>query len=263
MRVILERNRCKSHLTRGVVLALTAAALASVTRCQDTNLSSGPQSKAPMPEYIQEFFLSEAVRSQDKGEWQITLAADARQSAGANAAVQMEYGLTDRLQFSSTTPYGITTNQNAVIPVRWSSIAVGVVYQVMRSDRPFALAAGVTFSVPVRSQGALGYEPSILVARTFRRLQLHASLLSDLEHWKPTFEYNVACVYPLARLWFPTFEFNGRRLDGKNAFYLTPGLYRHWKHRLEMGIGIPLGVGGVAGSLGIVAKMNWEHGRRY
>ena len=137
--------------------------------------------------------------------------------------------------------------------------------------------------VPVQGGDELGTQPAILLAKTFRKLQIHTSVLSGVTERRTELEYNVASVYPIKRQWFPTFEFNGRRenvksqfypapgwlpasqLDVrrehvKNWFYLTPGLYRHLKHRLEMGIGIPVGAGGVAGSVGIVAKMNWEYG---
>jgi hypothetical protein len=238
-------------------MVLTAVAPA---HCQEGDSIGGRDDKARMPEYIQEFFLSEAVRSQDKGELQVTFAADARQRIGTNAALQIEYGLTNRLQISFQTPYGITASQNAEVPARWSTVSVGLLYQIIQRDQPFALSLGMEFGVPVRSTAKWGYEPSILAAKTFRKLQIHASFFSDVEGQKPSLEYNVACVYPVKSRWFPTLEFNGRRLDGKNSFYLKLGLYRHFKHRLEMGIGIPFGIGGVPGSLGVVGKMNWEFG---
>jgi hypothetical protein len=77
---------------------------------------------------------------------------------------------------------------------------------------------------------------------------------------RASLQYNLASVYPVRKRWFPTLEFNGRRLDAKNAFYLTPGLYRHFSHRLEIGMGVPTGVGGVAGRIGVVGKMTWEIG---
>ena len=64
------------------------------------------QGKPVIPEYVQEFFLSEAVRSQDKNELQITFAVDSRSSVGNNADIQIEYGLTNRLQLNSEMPYG-------------------------------------------------------------------------------------------------------------------------------------------------------------
>jgi hypothetical protein len=125
---------------------------------------------------------------------------------------------------------------------------------------PFALSVGIAFGIPVRFNGEVEYEPTLLVAKSFRKLQIHASFVADVEKDKPSFQYNLASVYPVQQHWFPTFEFNGRSLRGNPAFYLTPGLYRHLGHRLEVGAGIPLGVGGRAGKLGIVGKLTWEFG---
>ena len=228
-------------------------------RCQDS-ASGNSNIRAAMPEYIQEFFLSDAVRCQEKGELQFTLATESRHLVGTNAELQVEYGLTDRLQVAIEVPYGFVAHRDeGEIVQGWNSFNVGFLYQLIRSDRPFALSAGMAMDLPLSSRGELGYEPAILLARSFHKLQVHASVISEIEQWKPTFAYNVSAVYPIKHVWFPTFEFNGRRA-GTNFFYVTPGLYRHLGHGTQIGIGIPLGVGGNADSRGIVLKTNWEFG---
>ena len=259
----MKRNLLTSWFARVVVVTLIVAGSTAVALSQSSESLDETQAKAPMPEYIQEFFLSEAVRSQDQAELQVTFAALSRQRIGSNADVQMEYGLTNRLQVSFELPYGITTTQNAEIPAQWSSTTVGLHYQIVRNNRRFALSAGMALGLPIQSMARVAYEPRILAAKTVGKLQIHASLLSDIEEWKewkPSLEYNIACVYPTEHHWFPTVELNGRRLNANNAFYATPGLYRHFSHRVEMGIGIPLGIGGVAGSIGVIGKVNWEVG---
>jgi len=256
---MLAFNLLPSVWLRSIVTALIAATCGPAAQSQDSN-SIAHGNQAAMSEYIQEFFLSEAVRSQDRGELQLTFAADSRHRVGNNVGVQIEYGLTDRLQIGLEIPYGFTAEQNAEIPLRWSSTNIGLLYQIIRSDRPFAFSAGMMFQIPVRSGSKPSYEPTILLAKSFRNFQIHASFLSEVEQWTPSFEYNLASVFPIRRRWFPTFEFNERRQNARNAVYLTPGLYRHFRHSLEVGIGIPLGVGGVAGSPGIVVKTNWEVG---
>jgi hypothetical protein len=214
-----------------------------------------------MPEYIQEFFLSDAVRSQEKGELQITVGTDSRKRMGSNAVMEIEFGLMDRLHISLEAPYEITAGREAAENLPgWNSIGVGTLYQIIRSDRPFSLSAGVMFEVPVRPGHELGIQPMILLAKAFRQLQIHTSALSDVREPHGEFEYNVGSVYPIRQRWFPTFEFNGRRENALNSFYLTPGLYRHLRHRVEMGIGMPVGAGGVAGRVGVVVKMTWEFG---
>ena len=230
-----------------------------IARCQDS-ASGNSNFRAPMPEYIQEFFLSDAVRCQEKGELQFTVATQSQHLVGTNADLEVEYGLTDRLQVAIGVPYGIVANRDeGEIAPGWNSFNVGFLYQLIRSDRPFALSAGMTMDLPLRSQEKLGYEPAILVARSFHKLQVHASVISEIQRWKATFAYNVSAVYPIRHGWLPTFEFNGRRTE-TNSFYVTPGLYRHLGLRTEIGIGIPIGVGGLAESRGIVFKTNWEFG---
>src|ERR1700758_3025316 len=118
--------------------------------CQDNSASSGDHGKRPLPEYIQEFFLSDAVRCQEKGEWQLTAGVDSRQHIGKNSLLKTEYGVTNRLQFGVELPYGTTEEERLETTSRWSTAILGVEYQIMRSDRPFALSAGIAFGIPVR-----------------------------------------------------------------------------------------------------------------
>jgi hypothetical protein len=243
-----------------LALPLLALCGSPVAVCQNNGGPTSSHSKPPLPEYIEEFFLSDAVRNQDKGELQFTFGVESRQDIGTNAAVKMEYGVTKRVQLSFELPYGMTEEEISERSSRWSTSSLGLQYQIIRSDSPFALSAGMAFGVPVKSGGEVEYQPTILAARTFRRAQVHASFVADIEGWKPSFQYNLASVYPIQRRWFPTLEFNGRRLRGKDAFYLTPGLYRRFENRFEFGVGAPLGLGGTAGTVGVVGKISWEIG---
>jgi hypothetical protein len=231
-----------------------------VAICQENSASGADKSGHTLPEYIQEFFLSDAVRCQEKGEWQLTAGVDSRQHIGTSSLLKTQYGVTNRLQLGAELPYGLTEEETGATRSRWSTASLGVEYQIIRSNQPFALSAGIAIGVPVRSNGELEYEPTLLMAKGFRKLQIHASFVADIEEEKPSFQYNLASVYPVQRRWFPTFEFNGRSLHGNAAFYLTPGLYRHLEHGLEVGVGVPLGVGGMAGRAGVVGKVTWELG---
>ena len=224
---------------------------------QSPSSSSGNQNSAVIPTYIEEFFLSEAVRNENKGELQLTLSVDSRNQLGSNTVLQLEYGLTDRLQVSAEVPYGITAERYSEVPVGWSSTTAGIQYQFFH-DRAFALTAGMGVGFPVSSKGELSWEPTVLAAKSFGKLQLQGSVVAELEKESRSLAYNVASVYPVRRRWFPTLEWNARRVLARNAFYLTPGLYRHFDHGFEVGVGAPLGIGGTASSVGVVGKITWE-----
>jgi hypothetical protein len=224
---------------------------------QSPSASAGNANSSVMPTYIEEFFLSEAVKNEDQGELQVTLGADSRNGLGNNTVLQLEYGLTSRLQVSSEVPYGITATRYSEVPAGWSSATVGIQYQFFH-DRALALTAGMDVGFPVNSKGELGWEPTVLAAKSFGKLQLQGSVVAEIEKESRSLAYNVASVYPIRKRWFPTLEWNARRILARNAFYVTPGLYRHFDHGFEIGVGAPLGIGGTASSVGVVGKITWE-----
>jgi hypothetical protein len=94
--------------------------------------------------------------------------------------------------------------------------------------------------------------------RPFGKMQVYASLSANIQAAKPSFESNLASVYSIGRRWFATLELTAKQVRDNYAFYVTPGLYRRFKHRLEVGAGAPFGIGGPSPAVGIVTKMNWE-----
>jgi hypothetical protein len=244
----------------GRLVLLLSLCPSSIALCQDNaGTHGGKKSRPPLPESVQEFFLSDAVRNQDKGELQLSAGVDFRRHIHA-VSLKMEYGVTRRLQFNFELPYGKTEEENSESSSRWSTLSVGVQYQLIRSESPFALSAGMAFGFPVRKGGEVEYQPAILAARSFRKAQVHASFGADLEGEESSYQYNLAAVYPVQHRWFPTLEFNGRYVHHRDAFYLTPGLYRRFEHDFEVGAGIPLGLGGAAGAVGIAGKISWSFG---
>lgn len=95
----------------------------------------------------------------------------------------------------------------------------------------------------------------------FRGAQIHASFGAGLGEERPSFQYNLASVILVHPRWYPSLEFNGRSLRGKNALYLTPGVYRRIGRQFEFGFGTPIGLTENWGSAGIVAKLTLEIGR--
>lgn len=238
--------------------AVTALGVAITVLSPVSAFSQAPakQSQGSMPTYVEELFRSEAVRNEEKGELQTTLATEAFRKNGADAQLEFEYGLTQRWQLSAEVPYGFRTATQAEEPFGWSTVSVGTEYQLVRSSHPFALTAGLGVNLPINSRGEFAWEPELLAAKQLGRVQLHASFLAELANDSHEYEYNIASVINLHTTWFPTLEFNGRRTDsGANLFYLTSGIYRHFHHRMEAGAAVSAG-----SHLGIVGKITWEIG---
>ena len=139
----------------------------------------------PLPEYIEEFFLSEAVRSEERTELQLTVNSAAFRGRGDSmdgdsADLDIEYGLTDRLQLGFEAPYGIISTPTSETPVSWSAADISVLYQFIRGNHPFALSGAMGVEAPLTGRGDLSYEPELLIAKAFGRLQIHTSFIPEL-----------------------------------------------------------------------------------
>jgi len=156
---------------RGAILLLLVCC-PSTGICQDRFVTRNNQNKPPLTEYVEEFFLSDAVRNQDRSELQATFGVDSRQAVGTNTTLKIEYGVTSRLQFSFDLPYGSNEEESQESSSGLSTLSLGVQYQIIRSDSPFALSAGLAFGIPLKPNGEPQYQPTILAAKTFRRMQI-------------------------------------------------------------------------------------------
>ena len=247
------------------LIGATVVATAQKSATQpDNGLPPAVTANGPLPEYIEEFFLSEAVRSEERTELQLTVGGAAfRGRAGSmdgdSADLDFEYGLTDRLQLGFEAPYGINSTPTSETPVSWSAADISILYQFIRGNHPFALSGAMGVDAPLTKRGDLSYEPELLIAKAFGRLQIHTSFIPELGD-DTSLEYNVAADRPLPHHWIPTLEFNGRRDAGVNSFYVTPGIYKHLPHRFEAGIAVPLGAGPHSNPVGVIFKMTWEMG---
>jgi hypothetical protein len=242
-----------------------AAAAQNSTPQPDNGLPPAVTANGPLPEYIEEFFLSEAVRSEERTELQLTIDSAAFRGRGGSmdgdsAGLDIEYGLTDRLQLGFEAPYGINSTPTSETPVSWSTADISILYQFIRGNHPFALSGAMGVEAPLTGRGGnLSYEPELLIAKAFGRLQIHTSFIPDLGD-DTSLEYNVAADRPLPHHWIPTLEFNGRRDAAVNSFYVTPGIYKHLPHRFEAGIGVSLGAGPHSSPAGVIFKITWEIG---
>lgn len=263
-RFAIKRRVRPIRLVLLVGMCLVAGQTLTVV-CQTPIAKPSPASQDALPVYIEEFFLSEAVRSEEHGELQLTLDGMVSRGQGSaadgkSAGIDIEYGMTKRLQFTMETPYGIQSTASSELPVSWSTQTVGLLYQFIRSNHPFALCGSLGANLPLTSRGETSFEPELLAAKGFGKLQIHFSVIPELGGNDRSLDYNIAAVRPFVHQLIPTLEFNGRRNSGINSFYVTPGIYKHLPHRLEVGIGVPIGASSHSNPAGAILKMTWEIG---
>lgn len=249
----------------GLTSLCLLAVLKTAAMGQAANAKLAATGQDVLPVYIEEFFLSEAVRSEERGELQFTLSGISSRGQGSaadgkSANLDIEYGITGRLQLGIETPYGIQSTATSELPVSWSTVSTSLLYQFIRSNHPFALSGAFGVNLPATSRGSLSYEPELLAAKGFGKLQVHGSFIPEFGDGETSLAYNVAAVRPVAHHLLPTLEFNGRRNSGINSFYFTPGIYKHFPHRFEAGVAVPAGAGSHSSPVGVVVKMTWEFG---
>jgi hypothetical protein len=131
-----------SATLHGLWLCLSPSAV-----CQ-SNVSD--HNKPPLPEYIQEFFLSDAVRNQERGEFQLTVGVETRHTIGTNATPKMEYGVTERFQVGLDLPYRVSEEEYWEDSSKLKRMNLGVRYQIIKSDTLFALSVGIDSGVGKR-----------------------------------------------------------------------------------------------------------------
>jgi hypothetical protein len=267
--LIANRTNRSASWAQVACVCLFFGAIAVTAQTPAPQPAPAVQAKAadngPLPEYIEEFFLSEAVRSEERTELQLTIDGAAFRGRGSSmdgksAGLDIEYGLTGRLQLGLEAPYGIQSTSTSETPVAWSTADASLLYQFIRGNHPFAFSGALGVNAPLTARGDLSYEPELLIAKAFGTYQIHTSVIPELGGDDTSLEYNAAAVHPLAHHWIPTLEFNGRRNAGVNSFYVTPGIYKHLPHRLEAGIGVPMGAGPHSSPIGAIFKMTWEIG---
>jgi len=176
----------------------------------------------------QEFFITETVYPQDAGEVQLTADSDFEEENLARLTV--EYGITDHLQVSATTPPLRTEGSGS----EWS---VGALFNLVNRA---ALAASV--SLDAEFQGAdekVVLEPAFTAARQMGIAQVHGSVAAALGDET---EYSSGLGLMLDEGRFtPTLELTATGQEHvATTVGITPGIYLHLGPHAEFGIAAPV-----------------------
>lgn len=205
-------------------------------------------------EVVEELFLGRVVYPQDALALQLTASlggARAARRTAAATALEVELGLTDRLQLSAEAPLEWGTASPEARGADLGNAAVGALYNPL-SDRPrgMALSAGLEVTLPTASRSgaaAWGVEAFAVAYRTLGRL--HANLELGVELLQPTApgaERELApagalgVLAPIGR-WVPVLELRGE-LGAEPAAVASAGTLWHPTGGLELGAALQLGL---------------------
>ena len=207
-------------------LSILAAALA-VGLSAAAAAAQGPARGEPLPQLAQELFLAELVNPQDRGDVQLTL--HSRVDGGTHTRILAEYGVTDRLQLSLTTPAIEGNSEDDE-----SAYEAGVLFALLPSARPLALSASLEASFAHGTPPQ--WEPALIAARGWGRVQLHGTVAAELTGEGNEVWGALAGLVDAGRA-TPTLELV-RSADHED--YVVPGLFVHPSHKAELGVGVPV-----------------------
>ncbi|HET7229481.1 MAG TPA: hypothetical protein VFJ16_05730 [Longimicrobium sp.] len=202
-------------------------AVSAVVAARAPLAAQGSPSERELPQLAQELFAAETVYPQERGEVQLTAFTPVGEAE--HPRILGEYGITDRLQASLVTPAlgsGDEGEENA-----WEA---GVLYALLPTASPIAVS--VEMEVSLADGQAPQWEPAVIAARDFGRVQLHGSVRTELSDAGDEVSGALAALVDAGRL-TPTLE---AVWAASGDDLLVPGLFVHPMHDVEAAIGVPV-----------------------
>jgi hypothetical protein len=176
-----------------------------------------------LPELVEELFVAETVYPQREGRIQLT--AQERVRHGADARYLAEYGLTGRLQIALTASAAGWEGED-----EWA-FEPELLYALLPYRSP--LAVSVALGAEIGEGQRPRWEPTVIAARQFGRVQLHGSLAAELASGESSLSESAAILVD-AGMFAPTLE--GVWSDDEEPL-LVPGFFVHLGRGFEAGAG--------------------------
>ena len=200
-----------------------------------------------LPQLLQEFFISETVFAQEKKELQATVRPaywKNKQFSSVQIPLLLEYGFTNRLQVEVTVPFQLHSSGEEQQKYERTNFEAGVLYNILKSNKPFALSAGLEIDWSnAKSQkdngeleDGIGWEPFLTLARQFGRTQVHANLVAEIRDKETEFTYAFATATSFGK-WLATVEINATFQNNKTTSVI-PGVIWKGMDDAEFGLGI-------------------------
>lgn len=251
----------------------------------DDDMASTNRVKRP----IEELFKTDVVYPQAQGELEVEVASVYQNHAGGDIwtiPLSLEYGLNNRWQVEAewdSLVQRFPAHQSAVRGV--GDLELGTQYSFMDvGGSSFHIAPRFSVELPVGdvnqdlSEGFLEYQPSVILARDFPELhhtqfftEMGASIVQRVNSPRDTHDAEPAAnelnwgsgffvLFPHAAA---TLEFNWsnntwNHHGTENEMYLTPGYLWRVTRKVELGLGLPVGLNNASDRFEVIAHVVWE-----
>ncbi len=248
----------------------TAALLASLLSLSAAG--AGAQARDEDDQPIQELFVGETVFVQDRNEVQLTSRLDFRKNADEKvwvAAQLVQYGLTDRLELDAQVPFVSGLESLAIRSAGVGDAELGLLLGLARHIHAGSLSVGVRVRLPTgveakgHGEGETVVEPIVIVARAFRKLEVHGSGEVGFanKNMPKEWTYGGGAILPTGRF-RETIELDARFEGGEHRVLLTPGVYLKPTRAFEVGVGVPVGLTQRSPDVGAIVVATLEFGGR-
>jgi hypothetical protein len=232
-------------------------------------------------EYLQELFRTTTVYPQERGEVQVTLAADFHRDGEEKRfefSPELEYGVTDQWQVGIQWAAFVLRNPDHGRSTRGAGdFELSTQYSFMNiGGTQWHVATGFELGLPVGSvsrglgEGVMEYTPYAVIARDFPEFhyiqtfaQAGVSFMDAVrgevedEDTAHTLGVSFGLLYPTRTAVFSTevsWDYNKWDRDGdENHWVITPGVTFGVGLDYEIGIGLPIGLSSPADRIGVIA----------
>ena len=223
-----------------------------------------PEEKAD-EQLINELFVGEKIYLQDKGEFVLVLSPSFSKGSSGNEtelSAEVKYGLTSRLQISAEFPYVFTDPKDDKQHDGIGDMSCAVNYNFLQKDE-FALGARLELVIPTGNErrdlggGELVLAPSLLASVRVGKGEIYAGIGGEFGEHGDAFTYSIAGAYPWERF-VGVLELTGVTGDHEDTLYVAPGVYWHINEKIDLGVGVPIGLTHDSDDYRIVVKAIFE-----
>lgn len=212
-----------------------------------------------------ELFVGEKIYLQEKGEWYLIVTpsfAKAPDEKEFELEAEVIYGLTDQLQLSAEVPYVVVNPDSGSQHQGIGDVDLAANYNFIQTSQ-FALGVRAEFIIPTGDEnrglggGQFAVVPALLAGFRFGDAELYASIGEFIGEDDDAFTYTIAGAYPWRQL-VGVLELTGLNGSGEDVLYLTPGAYWNVTEKIQVGLGVPIGLTDDSDDYQIVGKISFE-----